>query len=289
MRRAAVLFITTAVILVFVALLVTHFLFVVERIAFVSDLKGTVDVRAPGAKDFTPLSQDSHVQAGSVLRTDSTGEAQIGWADGTRIRVAPNSALTILKCRLDKASGRSESLLKLDAGKIWTRVMRTLQAQSKFEVRTPTATAGVRGTTFSVEVRPDGGTVVSVWEGTVATASGGATVAVEGGNEVALQGGAPPRKLTDDERAGWERSGMTGPLLRCTLQAKGTNVSCNGRTDPGATVTVQGQSVRVDDEGRFRQDLTLGAARPVEIVAKDAKGETRVTQTPEGDSTWPKR
>jgi len=286
MRRAAVLFVTTAAVLLFVGLLLTHSLYLVERIAFVSDVQGAVQVRAPDARDFTPLTREARVQAGSVLRTGAGGEVQIGWADGTRVRVAPNSVLTILKCRLDKRSGRSVSLLQLDAGKIWTRVIRSLQAQSKFEVCTPTATAGVRGTTFSVEVQPGGGTVVSVWEGTVEATTDGQAVAVEGGTEVTLQGASPEaRRLSDKQRRAWEQAEMTGPLLRVDgLQAKGTNVTCRGRTDPGATVTVQGQPLKVDDEGCFSQVVVLDPSRPVQFVAKDAKGETRLVRNPAGDT-----
>ena len=52
----------------------------------------------------------------------------------------------------ESKTGDKTTLLDLALGKVLVHVEK-LQGKSKFEVRTPTALTGVRGTTFTVEVR----------------------------------------------------------------------------------------------------------------------------------------
>jgi hypothetical protein len=57
-------------------------------------------------------------------------------------------------------------------GNVWAKVAKTVGGDSRFEVKTENAVAGVRGTTFRVDAAVDRSVVVKVYSGTVAVAGG---------------------------------------------------------------------------------------------------------------------
>lgn len=202
MRRVAVLFITLFVLIVFSAILLTNSMTIVQRVARIANVSGSVTLKRANQHDFVPVTADRNAEAGSVLRTGPDGRATLRWANGTTLRVAPNTTLTIDKCRFDKRRGTLLSLFTLSAGRVWVRVVEKLSAESKFEIRTPTATAGVRGTTFAVQVAPDGSTKVLVYEGEVQVRAGTTSLGVKQGQKIAVRSGGDTSllELSEQER-----------------------------------------------------------------------------------------
>jgi hypothetical protein len=74
-----------------------------------------------------------------------------GGATG-RVEIKEGSLFRIQKAETDAATGDRTTILDLAIGKILVKV-EALKGNSKFEVRTPTALTGVRGTLFEVTVR----------------------------------------------------------------------------------------------------------------------------------------
>lgn len=209
MRRVALLFVVVFGLLVFTGIVTVNSLGVVERVTLVDHIRGAVEAKQPGETGFKPLSGEARVLSGTVLRTGRDAGALLHWADGTRLEAGAETTLTVLKCQLNKRTSASLRLFKLDVGRILVQVMRALSASSKFEVRTPTATAGVRGTEFSVRVKPNGSTEVLVYEGNVAVESGGKSLGVGQGQAVSVNGTgsvANTRQLGDADRTEWENS-----------------------------------------------------------------------------------
>ncbi len=202
LRRAAVLFIVSFVLIIFTAILFTNSLTVVQHVTRVSDVVGPVEIKGPGGSSFKAITGDASVQSGTVVRTGPKASAVLSWADGTRMKADADTELTIEKCRMNKRKKATTSLFSLNVGKIWVDVVGVLSSESKFEISTPTVTAGVRGTTFSVEVAPTGETNVFVHEGTVAVAGGGPPIAVKAGSAARVNSGGSVdvRGLTDVER-----------------------------------------------------------------------------------------
>lgn len=85
------------------------------------------------------------------IRTDRRGRARIGLLDGSVLNIGSESELRILQ---HSAQGQ-RSDLELTYGRIRASVVRLSQPGSKFEVRTPVATAGVIGTLFVMRVLGD--------------------------------------------------------------------------------------------------------------------------------------
>jgi len=282
LRRAAVLSIVVFALGTLSAVLILNSLKVVQRVTFIGQVHGVVEVKEPGEAGFRPLSTEARVLAGTIVRTGENASAVLHWVDGTRLQAGADTTLKVLECRFDKRTNAALSLFRLDVGRIWVRVIRSLSADSKFEIRTPTATAGVRGTTFSINVDPDGGTEILVYEGDVEVRSGEQTYGVERGHAVAVraQGDMDARELTEEERAKAEGADVARPLLVVTQPQDGQSVTAGeavtvrGRAEAGAKLSIDGQVVDVTPEGTFALDYVPDekGTTTIEIVETDARG-----------------
>ncbi len=282
LRRAAVLSIVVFALGALSAVLILNSLKVVQRVTFIGQVRGAVEVKEPGEADFRPLSTEARVLAGTIVRTGENASAVLHWVDGTRLQAGANTTLKVLECRFDKRTNAASSFFRLDVGRIWVRVIRSLSADSKFEIHTPTATAGVRGTTFSMNVAPDGGTEILVYEGDVEVRSGEQTYGIEQGHAVAIrsQGDMDARELTKEERARGEEADFARPLLVVTQPKDGQSVTAGqtvmvrGRGEAGADLSINGEAVDVTPDGTFAFDYLPDekGTTTIEIVETDMRG-----------------
>ena len=279
MRKAAVLLLFAVSICIFVGAVITQSLVILQRVAAVSDVKGIVWLKQRGHADFGALADRERVAAGDTIKTGETAGLVLTWLDGTRMRIGPNSLMTVLKCQINTASKAETTMFKLDLGRVWVRVLKVLSHKSKFEVITPTATAGVRGTVFSVAVDANGKTLVSVKEGAVALEGDGGQEMVEKGQMTA---GSTVQPLAGDEDKLWqENETVANPNLTLSEPAAGTTlqpgqtVTVKGQAEVGAQVTVNGQPAEMKLKGLF--EATVTAPREpgtfeVKVEVKDARG-----------------
>jgi len=99
---------------------------------------------------------------GDTIQTDSNGRARISLEDGSILNVGSNSNLRIVQH--DAANQRTQ--VQLAYGRLRASAIRLAKPGSSFEVRTPTAVAGVVGTAFDLTFGNDI-TTLSVTEGSV--------------------------------------------------------------------------------------------------------------------------
>ena len=131
-------------------------------------------------------------QQGDVVRTGTASHAILTFYDGSTIEVEPDSELIVETLEATSA-GDILMTMRQNLGRSWHVVSRALTRDSKYEVRTPTATATVRGTAFLVSVEPSGRTNVQTTDGLVHAIAAGFEVAVPPGFETNIDtGGAPP-------------------------------------------------------------------------------------------------
>lgn len=282
MRRTVLLIVAIFVIALVLAVLVGQSLAVGQRIAHVSSLTGEVAARPPKGGEFQPLANGSNVLAGTTIKTGAAGTVTLNWIDGTRIRVGSNAIMTVLKCQINRNNQAETSLFRLQVGELLVRVRKMLSGQSKFEVQTPTATAGVRGTIFAVRVEPDGQTKIEVIEGQVRVDAQGRELDLPAGTKgTAGAGGATVESLTPEEQAAWERQkDQLGPYLVVTSPPAGATVSAGplevkGQVEKGAQVTVQGEPVQVNELNRWTTTLKIppdSQRVTVTIRARDERG-----------------
>ena len=116
-------------------------------------VKGRVDVTRPGAA-ARMVSAGDPVEVGDVVRTKSLSRAEIVFRDGSLVRLAPGSRLEITEFLAGEQESRG--VFKLFRGKVRSRVKKIMGSlfgrfqRNRFEVHTPTAVIGVRGTDFVV-------------------------------------------------------------------------------------------------------------------------------------------
>lgn len=191
-------------------------------------------------RPWRPLRDGQLLAPGDKIRVGAGGGVSVMFAGGTVVRLDPE---TIIEIRGLSAQGwnpsgggtgqvgdalrktTSESppaartlaaRLYQSAGRIWVHVVRRVNSALSFEVETPAAVAGVRGTIFTVAVSTQQ-TTVSVWEGTVevkpakdAARPDVAPVRVTSRQVVRVEKGRSPslfQYLTPDEDYYWRQAG----------------------------------------------------------------------------------
>jgi hypothetical protein len=114
--------------------------------ARVTAVKG--DVRAGG----TQLAVGDSIGRGSQVTTGEQSFATITLVDGSRLALQPGSRLSVDEMSRRRNASVQQTHLRLDSGRVESVVARSAAARPQYTVTTPTATIGVRGTSFRVGV-----------------------------------------------------------------------------------------------------------------------------------------
>ncbi|MGI1661551.1 FecR family protein [Palleronia sp. KMU-117] len=125
------------------------------------------------------LSEGAPVALGDTIATGEGGEAQIIFPDQTRIVVGPNSQLSITRL-LFRDNGTARRL-SVNAVRGTFRFLSGESPPSAYNIRTPTATMGVRGTEFDFAVAGRDDTDLVVYNGEVRMCGRGRCARVPGG------------------------------------------------------------------------------------------------------------
>ena len=120
---------------------------------------------------FARVKRGQELVAGSILKTGEGSRAEITFSDGSVVRVGPSAELKLDGASFDGQSKEVKVDATLVAGQAWAKVSKLVGDESKFQVKTQNAVAGVRGTVFRVNVERDEATVVRVYNGAVAVAA----------------------------------------------------------------------------------------------------------------------
>lgn len=121
-----------------------------------------------GSYERIALERGTTVEQGDQIRTDADAAVRIVFSDRSLLNIGPNASVVIQDYTVAKSERRRRVGIKLWAGRAWARVTTWFgSGDSRFEVKTPNAVAGVRGTEFAVNVDPEGETTVTVFEGAV--------------------------------------------------------------------------------------------------------------------------
>lgn len=136
----------------------------------VGELIGSVAVQRKDATNWIQLRFGDPLLVGDTIQTQANGKVKIIFTDQSVITIGPNT-----KFRIDASIFRTapvaerSSLFTLFSGKARAIVSSWFNnlSQNKFEVQTPSAVAGVRGTEFVVLVDANGNSEIVVLEGVV--------------------------------------------------------------------------------------------------------------------------
>jgi len=163
------------------------------------------DVRVETNDTATQAANRQRVEAGTTVHTGSSGNAVLRLDDGQQVALSPNTSFKIDQFRFDNAKPEQNNV-SMSMFKGALRILTGLIGQrdnSKFVLKTPTATIGIRGTDFMVAmVNPvymqviQGGIAATNAAGTAAFAAGStATVASAGSLAAGISAAALPASV----------------------------------------------------------------------------------------------
>jgi len=136
-----------------------------EVIGRIAELSGQVAIKKESQAYWTDALLDMDVYFGDNIRTGDDGRSLIRLVDDSIIQVQPNSHI-VLNTILSPVEKKNSVLLFF--GRIWNKISRKALRRKVFEVQTPTAVCGVRGTDFETASYDDGTMIVKVNTGSVA-------------------------------------------------------------------------------------------------------------------------
>lgn len=137
----------------------------------VTFVEGTARVFSKGTTAGRVIKKGDQLNKDSEIRVEDRSRIELRFPDGTIMRLAQNSRLSMDDIRYDKKKGSKNVKVNLGIGKIWAKVKRLATPDSAVEVKTSNAVAGVRGTVYRINVDDDQSSTVKVYDGSVYVAS----------------------------------------------------------------------------------------------------------------------
>jgi hypothetical protein len=145
--------------------------------AVIREIRGTVEVKAPDAADWSPAFQGQAIGRSTLVSTGFKSGALIGIGNST---ISVQSLTRLSLEELTRAESAEKVDISLRTGRVRANVKPPPGGTTSFAIRSPTATASVRGTSFEFN-----GTEVRVEEGRVHFAGTGGNGAYVGGGRLA--------------------------------------------------------------------------------------------------------
>ena len=131
-------------------------------------VKGKVTVQRGGEEKWEKAGADMPVYPGDKVKTEAKSEAELILDDGSMLRIEEKTLIEIVDSKIEEGTeeGKKSFLINLGLGKVLNNLKKLIHKESRYNIKTQTAVAGVRGTEFSVESQKDK-TEVAVFEGEV--------------------------------------------------------------------------------------------------------------------------
>ena len=162
-------------------------------VGYVHEVKGSVTLRDAG-KAVAPAKVGDVFEQGATFITGADGQVTIKFEDGQLALLTPNTqfvATTYVFNRTDNT--QSNVLFSLARGGLrFVSGLIASKNNEKFAIRTPTATAGVRGTDGTIVLDAALGMSMTVKDGVVTLTVGGQTVVVNAGQVTFVPVGGTP-------------------------------------------------------------------------------------------------
>ncbi|MEX3691477.1 FecR domain-containing protein [Paraburkholderia sp. BR14263] len=115
-----------------------------------------------------PLTVGASLVEGDRVQTGHNGFATLELADGSHIALPPDTSLDLATLRQTALTGATDRIVDLHHGEVSNEVTHATKKDDRFQIRSPSVVAGVRGTQFRVSYDGDkGATAVEVLDGAV--------------------------------------------------------------------------------------------------------------------------
>ena len=141
--------------------------FSAEGKALASYLEGSA-FKSKDGKDWKPFMKGEFLGANESVKTGIRTRLELTLPDGSRVRFSEKTTFKVESLLFTEEERGFE--IKVFFGKVWSKAKKFKKA-SNFEVKTATAVAGIRGTTFRIDANEDLSSLVKVYEGEVSVNS----------------------------------------------------------------------------------------------------------------------
>ena len=197
------------------------------------------------------------VRQGDTIEVAPASSAVLTMGNGTSADLFPNTVVQVSELVSGETNFRVR--LTLLAGKTVNRVQHLLTDDDAYDVQTPSSTASVRGTVFTVDVISDQETFYSVDEGFVAVQMGEQEVLVEAGFEVTAVTGQPldvqPQSIETNNTRSAQETAVYDEQVELATQAD-EKTEPESKTNLAADATDDVVSFDDEDLADSHDDLT---------------------------------
>jgi hypothetical protein len=111
-------------------------------------------LKSHGGAEFTLARAGDVLAAGDTVRTGTGSGAEITYFEGSSVRLEADTEIVVETLRTEADGGTVITMMQT-LGRTWHVVTKLISGSSRYEVRTPSSTASVRGTIFAVDVHLD--------------------------------------------------------------------------------------------------------------------------------------
>ncbi|MEO0868019.1 MAG: FecR family protein, partial [Cyanobacteria bacterium J06642_11] len=218
-----------------------------KRALHVRRSSGSVTTLAGSRKRTQPGDQLTAVGHGIITGRRSSASLRIDGGSGT-ISVAQNTQMTVEQLSVSSSGGHI-TVLDVPRGQARVQVRPFSNPSSRFELRTPSGVAAVRGTEFGVAVSEDGKTSVATLEGKVEAIAQSVEVPIEAGMVSVIRPGETPRPAQPLDR--------TLDIDWRLYEWRDNRLYLEGRIDPANLLFVANTEIPTDATGYFNIDIPL--------------------------------
>lgn len=171
------------------------------RLFTLNQVKGQVFVVEKNIKK--PAVNGMKVGALTEISTGANGSVKVLTDEGGAITLAPNTKLSLKELKSGKAGQGKITVLKNWTGKVFLRTKKIVDKNSRFQIETPTAIAGVRGTIWEVAYNGRE-TKVGVFQGAVNLNNRATLTGLQQATSFNPQQSFQVTKITADTLNAWE-------------------------------------------------------------------------------------
>jgi hypothetical protein len=130
-------------------------------------LEGPVQVKKSGEAQWSSARPNMILLDNDQIKVPGQSRAELILDNQSVMRLSENTLLTIHKLEEEKAMQKETARIGISAGRLWVRVAKLFNPASRYDVKTPTAIAGVQGTIYQIMVAGDQSTTIQVFQGAV--------------------------------------------------------------------------------------------------------------------------
>jgi hypothetical protein len=159
------------------------------------NIEGEVLVKKAGTSDWVKAKVDMELKAGDAIKAGNTANAVVTFFDGSTIELKSDTQVEIREL----VQGKTTNIrLQQEIGETISRVKKLIDPASRYEIETPVAIAGARGTIMLVTVVKNGTTIVGNEEGLVNVSAQGKEVVIPEGKHSTINPGETPSQPLKD-------------------------------------------------------------------------------------------